>query len=428
MVFGFGKKKTIEASPDQPEQKKQVTLKEIPSLIRDLEAPRLATAVMEAAKFKMEIEKCLENIRGVILQLEKDNLKLDEIDKNLKTIGKRGKDAVVSTIKKETGARLPNIGSYDDVIGLNNEVSQILKRIGDILGLHTRVMHVFARKYADKLKEEISALSRIRSMLHSMISDHENFKSDYNSALETMEKIRVLDGEHVQKVRRVAEISGERDQLLKAIEDLEAEISKMISGDEYRQFLEVKKMIQALDNDKTGVKERVDAQFSKISRPLNKYTYVSAFDKHMKKIMEDMIADPYQVILPENKAQIVEILNATTKSVMAGNVSVKDAEKSVELIEETIESLDGFLALKDELASKKAVLESRLGVFDSKKLEQKEKDLQKARANLAELEAMEKKLEEEINQNRVSLQSVKSELENVVSRLTNAKTEILFKA
>ncbi len=426
MVFGFGKKKPAEEPVKQVESEIAVTLHDIPSIIRDLEVPRVERTVMGAKGLKEDIRKALKNIHSIASQLEKDDLKLDDIDKNLKTIGKRGKDAVVSTINKETSVELPDIASYEDVMEIYSEVNQILKRIGDILGLHTRVMHVFARKYADKLKEEIGGLSQSRNLLQGLISEQEKFTSDSRTVLEMVDKIHSLNDKLAKQTHRIEEIATEKAGLFGMISALERDISGTKSREEYRQFLEIKGKIEACDMEEHSVRDRINAQFSKISRPLNKYTYVSSFDKPMKKIMEDLIADPYRVVLPENRGHIIEILQAAAKSVMAGNVSVKDSERSVELIEETIEHLDEFFLLKAGQAKKKSELESRLGTFDAAALERKEKDLQKAKVGLSDLEAITKKLEVEISQDRASLASEKTGLESSLSRLNNTRTVVRF--
>ncbi len=423
MVFGFGKKKVVETSPTHAQQR-EVSLHEVPSIIKELEAPRISYLVQEVKRLKTKMESSQKNIHEIILQLESDDLKLDDVDKNLKTIGKRGKDAVVSTIKKATKTRLTDVQKYEDAIELNNEVNQILKRMGDILGLHTRVMHVFARKYADRLKEEISRLAQDRNSLQQLITEQEGFKSSCNSILETVKKIHDLNSERVQKVRRINEIIQEKNMTMRATASLEQEISEMRSSPEYNQFLEIRKKIDSLDDEKNEIRDKVSRQFSKISRPLNKYSYVSSFDKPMKKLMEEMIADPYQVISIDNKGSIVEILQAVTKSVVAGNVSVKDSDRSVDLIEETIEKLHEFLSLKESYAKKISDLESNLSVFDIKKLEEKERDLEKARANLTDLEVSHKKIEEEIDENHVHIDSARMELEKSLTRLNNGKVVV----
>ncbi len=425
MVFGFGKKKAVESTIDPVQQQRVVSLQEIPAIIKELESPRISHILQEAKRLKTEIGLNQKNIHDIILHLESDDLKLDDVDKNLKTVGMRGKDAVVSTIKKETEARLTNIERYDDVITTNNEVNQMLKRIGDILGVHTRVMHVFARKYADRLKEEISKLSQNRSILQRLINEQENFKSDSCAILELIEKINSLKIEEDQKKHRLIEITNEKKEALHAITRLEQETSELRATPEYNEFLEVRKKIDHLSHEKHEIRRKIDAQFIKISRPLSKYSYVSSFDKPMKKMMEELISDPFEVISIHNKELVVEILQATAKSVVAGTISVKDSDKSIELIEDTIDRLDEFLKLKVAFTKKVSDLESSLNIFDIKTLETKEKELEKARSNITDFEASSKKIEKEIKDNESQLGAVKLEIESKMTSLNNGNAIII---
>lgn len=424
MVFGFGKKKTVENPVSPVQRQREVSLQEIPSIIKEFEGPRISNILQEAKRLKTEIELNQKNIHGISLDLESDDLKLDDVDRNLKTVGKRGKDAVVSTIKKETSVKLTNIQRYEDVVAVNNEVTQTLKRIGDILGLHTRVMHVFARKYADKLKEEIAKLAQNRNALQILINEHEGFKSDCSLVLDLIKKIDNLKIEERQENHRLVEIRNKKNEMLHTVTRLELEIDELKAKPEYREFVEVRKKIDLLSHEKHEIRKKIDTQFIKISRPLSKYSYVSSFDKPMKKLMEELISDPYEVISIHNKESVIEILQAVAKSVVAGNVSVKDSDKAIELIEETIDRLDEFLKLKAAFAKKISDLEVSLNVFDVKTLEAKEKELGKARSNISDLEASNEKIEKEIKENELEHNTIKLEIERKMTRLNNGKVII----
>ncbi|MDE1862502.1 MAG: hypothetical protein KGI33_06285 [Thaumarchaeota archaeon] len=417
MVFGFGRKKTAEEPRPKIPQEMEITIQEIPSVIRGVEAPRVSDLIKKARDLKGEIELNQKNIYNIVMQLESDDLKLDDVDKNLKAIGVRGKEAVVSTIKKETKSTLVTVEKYEDVIELSDEVNQMLKRMGDVLGLHTRVMHVFARKYADRLKDEIADLAKNRNSLQHSITEQERFKSDSMEILAKIQKINYLKKENEAKVHRINEIISERAQATNTIAALEGEISDTMSSPEYSHFQEEKNKMVLLDTEKSQIKGKINLQFSKISRPLNKYSYVSAFDKSMKKIMEDLMKDPYQVLSEENKGAIIEILEAVTKSVVAGNVSVKDSDRSTEAVEETIQKLDEFLKLKADHQAKVMEIEHRLKSFDSKKLEDAKKSLEKARVNLASLEAAHKKLEGEMDENKNQFNLARTDLERRLESL-----------
>jgi len=48
-------------------------------------------------------------------------------------------------IKKEA-TNLPEISSFEDSMKMNNVLNHKLKKIGDVLGRQTRVIHIFAIK------------------------------------------------------------------------------------------------------------------------------------------------------------------------------------------------------------------------------------------------------------------------------------------
>lgn len=421
MVFGFGKKRAVKSSATHLGQRKEIQIDEASTILKEIESPLISKIVEEAKKIKNEIKINQEKIKSTILQLESDDLNLDDVDKNLRTVVSRGKDSVVSTIKKETTTDVIEIRRYEDAVTLNGDVSQMLRRMGDVLGLNTRVMHVFARKYADKLKDDIARLAQNRNSLQILVNDYEDFKSKSENILNVGMKIKKLKDETDQRTKRRTDALAEINETQKIMESLEREMASHKSKNEYKEFLEIKKKIDLLENEKTEIKNKINYQFSKISRPLSKYSYVSSFDKQMKKLMEKLLLEPYIVISIQNKAPITEILQAVTKSVLAGNISVKDSQKAVEQIEETINRLDEFLALKDAHSNKIAKLEQDLAIFDSQLLVEKEKELAKARANLSDLESSIKKLESEISENSTLTEKHKHELESALGGLHGTK-------
>ncbi len=169
MVFGFGKKKTQEQPTVPVQSEKTVTLDDIPAILQEIESPRVAEVINIAKTTKDEIEVHKKKIHELILHLESDDLKLDDVDRNLSVIVKRGKNAIVSTIKKETSSSLTNATKYDQAVTLNAEISQMLKKIGDVLGQNSRIIHIFAKKYADNLKDEIAKVAKSRNQLQSSI-------------------------------------------------------------------------------------------------------------------------------------------------------------------------------------------------------------------------------------------------------------------
>lgn len=420
MVFGFGKKKSI-VEEGKIQQERQVTFADIEQILNDVETPSIERAISETKLLKDKILSHRKNLLDLSIKLEKDDLKLDDVDKNLRIIINRGKNAVTSTLKKETLRNFSNITKYDDVLLFNNEIDQMLKKIGDVLGLNTRVMHLFAKKYADELKNEIAQIATLRNSLYHIINQNKIIKDNCSSIEKLVEEYSELNKTIEQKTHRLTEIGNEINQVKQTIKDLEISIIELKSKKEYDEFLQIENEIKSLGSVRTNIKNKIDLQFSKISRPLGKYFYISSFDKPVKKIMEDLIKEPYDVISQENRGAIVEILQAVSKSTLAGNLSVKDTEKSFEYVQETIMKLDEFIKLKNDYLDNINNLQKGLNVFNIDALAAKESELQKRRDDLPRLENVKSKFEVEQNQHKARLREIAKEISSSLSRLTNTK-------
>ena len=421
MVFGFGKKKTQEDTSTSTQKERIVSTEEIPRVLQETQSPHMIESINIAKSVREQVEANKKKIRELILQLESDDLKLDDIDRNLMIIVKRGKDSIVSIIKKETSSSLTSVTKYEHVILLNTEIVQTLKRIGDVLGLNSRIIHIFAKKYADNLKSEIAKMASNRNQLQVSINFVESLKVSCENIIELSRKITDEKNKIIQKTDRVSEIISELDGLKNSIASFEKQIHDLKSMKEYSKFLEIKKNIDLLSSEKKDIKNIIDIQFSKISRPLGKYSYISSFEKPVKKMMDELVSDPYEVISSQNKATIIQILEAVAKSVSSGAISVKDTDKSLEQITETISRLDEFITLKESYSNKVSTLEKDLVVFDIKLLESKEQGLQKAKIDFTNMESMKKKLESEINDDNNLLAKHVSQIESDLSRVTNSK-------
>lgn len=397
MVFGWGKKKVTNETIKSRVLEKQVTLSEINVIIKENQVQRLKKITENAKSIKDVVELERKNIIQIISQLESDTLKVDDVDKHLKLLIERGKESVILGLRKETAVNLPSTEKYSDIVNLNIEIGQMLKRIGDILGVNTRVMHIFARKYAEKLKEHLSEVATKKAELQKLVDEHTKFESTVATILQMYEKIKGSQKEVEEKNKELSKIKEEIKNYDKMIQSIELGIQNSKSKSEYQEFLKIRKEMDALALEEDKIKHEIDLQFSKISRPLGKYSYISSLEKPLKRIMEELIANPSKVLIQGNKDSIVEVLHAVIKAVVAGNVSVKDTTKAVQQIEETINRLDEFLKMKSDLSQKRDSFENRLGIFNISELEEKEGELIKTRDKKRHAELVAKNLENAVN-------------------------------
>ncbi|MBI3641125.1 MAG: hypothetical protein HY222_01895 [Thaumarchaeota archaeon] len=398
MVFGWGKKKSTNETVESTKHERQISFSDINSILKENETQLLGKILEQANSIREQIDIERKNIIQTMSLFENDDLNAEDVDKSLKVLIERGKKAVVLGLKRETAVNLSNPETFPNLANLNLQTGQMLKRIGDTLGINSRVMHVFARKYADKLKEDLSDMAENKRHLQALVDEYTNFEATSKNILESIEEIKKSKKEIEGKNHRLIELQKEIEDHKNIINSLEQDIRNLKSTKEYQEFLNVKKDTESLMPEKNSIKNEIDLQFSKISRPLGKYSYISSLEKPLKIIMDRLVAEPSEVITSENKNAIIEILQATVKSVVAGNVSVKDSRKAAEQIEETISRLDEFINLKHNLAKKMNEFESKFVIFNIRDLEEKEKKVTRIKEDIIQSESSLKTLEKEISE------------------------------
>ena len=100
MVFGWGKKKQEEYVERIP-QEKEVQLSDVPKIVTELNELRKSQIISEIKYLRNNTDPLIDDLLQIGNVLEKDNLKVDNIDKHLSTIVIRGKKQVIDVIKKD---------------------------------------------------------------------------------------------------------------------------------------------------------------------------------------------------------------------------------------------------------------------------------------------------------------------------------------
>ena len=424
MVFGWGKKKNQEPETSIHEEKK-IKPSEIKSKIDEIQSLRAKTIITVIKSFRKKIEGNLDEISKIIKELEQDNLHVDDIDKHLEILVVRGKKQVIDTIKKENSEKLPDIKSYDDVLALTELLSQRLKRIGDVLGRQSRVIHIFAKKYANKLKDHLAVLNSDRSEMQTMIDKHTKLNDE---ATQIVQKITNYDESKMklkETEKRVTDMKNSIEGFEKKIDETRKIILKLKSGIEYSKYQETQKKLDSLSSEQNQIKSNIDFQFTKISRPLGRYEYGSSLEKPQKVLMEKLVVNPFAVLTPENKNDIIKILSAVRKGVEGGTISVKDPEKSVASIDETIEMLGGFIKEILEFTEKKNNLQKELELFNIHELKQNEDFLAKTNIDKSDAESKIQSLEHDISEIKKSLPEILMDVEVRLRKVSSTKYHVV---
>lgn len=329
----------------------------------------------------------------------------------------RAKTEVIDVISKESKKPLPQISTYDDVLKTEEAASYTLKKIGDILGKHSRVIHVFAKKYAQDLKDHLELVTKNHAIISKMLGDYSALESSSVTIKEMISKMD-LSAQEINDIKNHISKLQESDTSAKDLHDTtQKQIAGIRTSHEYLQYLDMESKIAQIKSQEEKFDHEIDDEFSKISRPLGKYVYVTSLDKSLKSILERLVERPSKVLATESKASITTILESCMKGIVSRTVSVKETDKSVDHITHLMSSLDTMISKKASIQSQIQDVEKQASSFDRKQLEYLEKQLAKSKSDSEDAQAKIKNLQSELDQKSSQRQKLASDLESALARL-----------
>lgn len=423
MVFGWGKKKE-EQIPREILKQKEIKLSEVQKITKDFLDLRNAQTLTEIKLLRDQTSPLIKELGSIAYALENDDLKVDDIDKHLRIIVVRGKKQVIDVIKKDT-TDLPKVSSFDDITNMNNVLNHKLKKIGDVLGRQTRVIHIFAKKYAVKLKEILAEMNSNNNEIQNLIKNSQDTKSDSNEIIELLDKIKKLENDSITKNQRISETQNMLDSIQEKITGLENSIEKIKSGKKYAEFLKLNQSLSSFNDTKNRIKNEIDAQFTKISRPLSRYEYASSLDKELKSLLSQLIKEPYNALTPKNKKSIIVIFESVRKGITSGSISVKDVEKSTSYLMETEELLDEFIKKINNFVETKQEIQSKIAEFDNSELSTLQKNLEKSTTQKQDNSSKISSFKKDVDENHENIPKIISEIENKIKRFSNTDYTII---
>ena len=342
MVFGWGKKKQVDEYVERKPVNQNISLSEVPKIIDDLSKLRESQTLSEIKNLRNNTAPLIDDLMKIGIVLDKDNLNVDDIDKHLAIIVVRGKQQVIDILKKDVKT-LMQVSTIADAKKLDYFLTQLLKKVGDVLGRQTRVIHIFAKKYANQLTDNLKIMNENSDNISKLLKHYASTQSTFDDITEILNKIKSLNVELSDKRKRHIEILDN----LKSFEEkktvLQSSLDDIHSSENYKKYVDLENKLNDFANQKLKIKSEIDTQFTKISRPLGRYAYGSSLDKEQNAVLSTLVDDPFDALRSENSDTIIVILENIRKAISSGSISVKDTDKTLLQLTETEESLDGFI-------------------------------------------------------------------------------------
>ena len=266
MVFGWGKKKQEDTSVEEIPQNKDISLTDVPKIISDLTDLRKSQTLSEINNLRNKTAPLIEELMKIGNVLEKDDLNMDDVDKHLAIIVVRGKKQVIDMIKKDV-VLLPKISSFEDAEKLNSVLNLILKKVGDVLGRQTRIIHIFAKKYATQLKENLAVMNSNHSEISDLLKNYHSTKSLSEETLDAINQIENLTELRKKQLQKIDDVTKSTITINERMPVIQNRINEIKSSDDYKKYQNLKNTLDEFVSEKLKIKNQVNTQFTKISRP-----------------------------------------------------------------------------------------------------------------------------------------------------------------
>ena len=417
MVFGWGKKKLEENEINVIPKEKHILLSDVSDILEGISSVRTKTIMAEVKTFRNKIDSNRKTLLKITKELDGDTLNTEEIDHHLRRLVDRGKSDVLSIIKKECTKNLIEINSFDDVKVFSETVTKMLKRVGDSLGRHSNVIHIFAKKYAKRLKDDLRVMQSDNKEINVLVTNHIDLENKVKKITENIIEYEQFQESLVILHNRKENTKKNIQKLIEMNKNIIDEIETLKNSKEYTAYLKIKEEINSFHSIRLEIKNQIDSQFANISRPMNKYVYISSLDKLQKKLLENLINNPIDVLTDENKDGIIQILEAVIKNVKSESISVKNIEKSLNQLNQTISLVDEFIDKINKCSQSKIDAENRLSIFNYANLEKLELDLSKSKNNKndteSELESFDLETDSIAESMSESIKSIQSTLNHI---------------
>ncbi|HJM79966.1 MAG TPA: exonuclease SbcC [Nitrosopumilus sp.] len=423
MVFGWGKKKQVQEPIERKPINQDIELSEVPQIIDDLRKLRESQTLSEIKNLRNDTAPLIDDLIKIGIVLEKDDLNIDDIDKHLAIIVVRGKKQVIDILKKDVKT-LIQVSTIADAKKLDYFLTQLLKKVGDVLGRQTRVIHIFAKKYANQLTNNLKIMNENSDNLSKLLKHFDSTQSSFDEIDEMLIKIKSLKQERVDKTKRNTEIQNN----LKSIEDKKISLKNLMdeihSSENYQKYVNLQNKLNDFIKQKSKIKSEIDSQFTKISRPLGRYAYASSLDKEQNRILSTLVENPFDALISENLDSIIVILENIRKGVSSGSISVKDTQKTLSQLTETEESLEGFIKKVSEYTAIFDSMQQELHNLKPQNLTSTENDISKNNESENDAHEKSKTILSEIDEMESQIPKIISKIENKLQIFSSTRYSI----
>jgi chromosome segregation ATPase len=375
------------------------------------------------ARIKEAAAESLKVIDALAKDMDRENIKLEDLEQKLKSVIEHSKRTVVSSLKREASLELPFPQSANDAKKFKERFENMMKRFGEVSGSHSKVLNAFMKKQSGKMKDEFEFLTKLLDETRATISEFDRKREPIikcgnilNTSLQKLSSIKLAESLARNAEREIEDV--ERD-----LKEVESELAALSASKEYEQASIGMRGISEAEKKQEEFHAKIRDLFSHLSRAFTKYSY--GITKETEQRLKTLSDEPWQILYEKNVTPYSSILLEIRRSIDSGQIQLKDSDKALQYIDKILETLADLQhkaqTIKTEIDSYRQLdIET---VYKAKGLEQKivqyTEELARSRQDLDKQRRQAKDKTEEVN-------ALLKRASEILAELTGHKYSLIY--
>ena len=314
-----------------------ISIQQAQDLLKSLEAAKVKELCASLTPIKDSASESLKVIETLAKDMNQESIKLEGLEQRLKSVVEHSKTAVVSSLKREASLELPSPQSASDAKKFKERFENMMKRFGEVSGSHSKVLNVFMKKHSGKMKDEFEFLTKL-------LKDTKAIISEFDRNREPIVKCENILNTALQKISSIKLAESSAKNIEKEIEDINVELKKLesqlaaASGSNEFQQASIRMRDRAeLEKQQEEFHAKIRDLFSHLSRAFTKYSY--GLTRETEQRLKIMLDEPWQILYQKNFAPYSSILFDIRRSIVSGQIQLKDSDKVLQYLDTILESL-----------------------------------------------------------------------------------------
>ncbi|HEX2557971.1 MAG TPA: hypothetical protein VHK86_06580, partial [Nitrososphaera sp.] len=419
------KKDNDPASAEQPViiEAGALSIQQAQNLLRDIESAKVQELASRLVPVKESATVSLKEIAGLAKQMENEKIKLEDLEQRHKSVIENSRKTVVSSLKRDASTEFQLPQSVNDAKKFKEKFEAMMNRIGEVTGSHSKVLNVFMKKHANKMKDEFETLSKLLNEIKATMSDFDQKRAPIvkcggvlNTASQKVASIKLAEAS-VQNFE--IEIKNTETEL----EQLKLELSALRGSAEFDQAASIVHQIEEAESQEEQLREKMVDLFSRISRAFTKYSY--NITKETEARLNVLSEEPWKLLYEADISPYSSLLLEIRKSIDSGKLQLKDSDKVLNHLDVIVQSLP-------ELQSRAQALKKETDSLHQSdvKLVQRAKALEEKivqhNAELAKNRQLQEQQTRQVMEKTAEVDSLLKEAGEILAELTGQKYSLEY--